>query len=246
MTTLVVGATGKTGRSLVQQLLDRNHKVRMIVRTADKLSPAISEHPNTSVFQASILDLTDAQLAERAEGCEAIVSCLGHVMSFSGIFGSPRKLCTDAVHRLCEAIEKNNPQQPVKFILMSTVAVPNPDLDEKRPWHERLLLRLLHYTLPPHSDNESAAAYLHRAVGKQNKYIAWCSVRPDALIDADISPYEITPSPITGIVSGRPTARSNVAHFMAALIEDAALWNAWQFTMPVIMGPAATSPAPGA
>ena len=34
MTTLVVGATGKTGRSLVEQLLGKSHKVHVIVRSS--------------------------------------------------------------------------------------------------------------------------------------------------------------------------------------------------------------------
>jgi len=34
-----------------------------------------------------------------------VASCLGHVMSFKGIFGEPKKLCTHATRRLCNAIE---------------------------------------------------------------------------------------------------------------------------------------------
>ena len=93
----------------------------------------------------------------------------------------------------------------------------------------------MRYALPPQRDNETAAKYLHDVIGKENKRIEWCSVRPDSLIDAEVSPYDITESPITGILSGRPTARSNVAHLMAELIENEELWSAWKFRMPVIM-----------
>jgi hypothetical protein len=72
-------------------------------------------------------------------------------------------------------------------------------------------------------------------VGKENKYLEWCIVRPDSLIDADVSQYDTTESPTTGIFSGRPTTRSNVAHFMTKLSEDNALWSKWKFKMPVIM-----------
>ncbi len=96
-------------------------------------------------------------------------------------------------------------------------------------------LTLLRHTIPPHRDNETAAEYLYRNVGNENKYIEWCSVRPDSLIDAQISPYKIIESPTTGIFSGRPTTRSNVAHFMTELIENTELWNTWKFKMPVIM-----------
>ncbi len=53
MTTLVAGATGKTGLPLVEQLLSKDHDVRVIVRSRDRLSAAVLEHPNTTVIEAS-------------------------------------------------------------------------------------------------------------------------------------------------------------------------------------------------
>ena len=234
-TVLVVGASGKTGLRLVEQLLANQHQVRVIVRSTQKLPSGYLESSKLKVTQAAVLDLTDQEMAEQVKHCDAVVSCLGHVMDFNGLFGDPKKLCTDATRRLCRAIEQNNPPHSIKFILMNTVGVRNPDQPEKRTWHERALLTLLRYGLPPHRDNETAAEYLYRDVGKGNKYIEWCSVRPDSLIDAEVSSYDIQESPTTGIFSGRPTARSNVAHFMTTLIENAELWGTWKFKMPVIM-----------
>ena len=222
MNILVVGATGMTGRPLVEQLLGKNHKVRIIVRSSHKLPADILENPNTTAIEASVLDSTDEEMTE-------------HVMDFKGIFGEPKKLCTDATRSLCKALEKDSLPKPTKFILMNTVGVQNPDLEEKRTWFERGLLTLLRHTLPPHRDNETAAEYLHNTVGKENKSIEWCCVRPDSLINAEVSPYDITESPTTGILNGRPTTRSNVAHFMTELIENAELWSTWKFRMPVIM-----------
>ncbi len=76
---------------------------------------------------------------------------------------------------------------------------------------------------------------LHRNVGRENKHIEWCSVRPDSLIDAERSPYDIIESPTTGILTGRPTARSNVGHLMTELIDNTELWAMWKFRMPVVM-----------
>ena len=224
-----------TGRRLVEQLLGKNYKVRIIVRSSHKLPADIVENPNTTTIEASVLDLTDEEVTEHVKDCDAVVSCLGHVMDFKGIFGEPKKLCTDATRNLCNSLEKHSLPKPTKFILMNTVGVQNPDLEEKRNWFERGLLILLHHTLPPHRDNETAAEYLHKTVGKEYKSIEWCCVRPDSLINAEVSPYDITESPTTGIINGRPTARSNVAHFMTDLIENEELWNTWKFRMPVIM-----------
>ena len=107
MTVLVVGATGKTGRLVVEQLLCRNYEVRVIVRSPDSLPSRVLENPNTTVIEASILDLTDDEMAEHVKDTKAVVSCLGHVINFKGMFGSPRQLCTDATRRLCKAIERN-------------------------------------------------------------------------------------------------------------------------------------------
>jgi nucleoside-diphosphate-sugar epimerase len=224
-----------TGQQLVKQLLDRNHEVRVIVRSPDKLSAEVLENPKTTVIVASVLDLTDEELTEHVRNCDAVVSCLGHVMNFKGLIGEPKKLCTVATQRLCTAIENNNPPEPSKFILMNSVGVRNPDLKEKRAWYERGLLTLLRHFLPPHRDNENAAEHLHRNIGTQNKHIEWCIVRPDSLIDAEVSSYDINESPTTGIFSGRPTSRSNVAHFMIELTENAELWHKWSSRMPVIM-----------
>ena len=234
-TILVAGATGNTGRPLVEQLLGLGHTVRVIVRASHRLPTEILKHPKITVLDASILDLADEQMVDFVNGCDAVVSCLGHIMNFKGIFGEPKKLCTDAARRLCNAIEANRPTSPTKFILMSTVGVPNPDLREQRTWFERVVLTLLRWLLPPAKDNETALEYLHTAVGRENKYLEWCSVRPDSLIDADVSQYDITESPVTGIFSGRPTTRANVAHLMTKLVGDNALWSAWKFKMPVIM-----------
>ena len=224
-----------TGRRLVEQLLGKNYKVRIIVRSTHKLPAEVVENPNTTTIESSVLDLTDEEVTEHVKDCDAVVSCLGHVMNFKGIFGEPKKLCTDATRNLCNSLENHSLPKPTKFILMNTVGVKNPDLEEKRNWVERGLLTLLHHTLPPHRDNETAAEYLHKIVGKENKSIEWCCVRPDSLINAEVSPYDISESPTTGIFSGRPTARSNVAHFMANLIENEEIWSTWKFRMPVIM-----------
>lgn len=224
-----------TGGLLVVQLLSRGHDVRVVARRRQRLPAAALNDPKLTVVEASILELSDLELSALVKGCDAVVSCLGHVMNFKGIFAEPKKLCTDAVQRLCAAIEREAPESPAKFILMNTVGVPNPELAEKRTRFDRAFLTLLRHVLPPHRDNETAAEHLFHAIGQDNAHIEWCSVRPDSLINADVSPYEIVASPTTGVFSGAPTTRANVAHFMAELIEADALWEAWKFKAPVIM-----------
>ena len=204
MNILVVGTTGMTGRPLIEQLLGKNYKVLIIVRSSHKLPADIVENPNITTIEASALDLNDEEMTEHVEDCDAVASCLGHLIDFKGIFGGPKKLCTDATRNLCNALEKYSLPKPTKFILMNTVGVQNSDLEEKRTWFERGLPTLLRNTLPPHRDNETVAENLHNTVGKENKSIEWYCVRPDNLIHAEVSPYDITESPTTGILNGRP------------------------------------------
>ena len=104
MDILVVGATGMTGRPLVEQLLGKNYKVRIFVRSSHKLPTDIVGNPNTTTIETSILDLNDEEMTEHVNDFDAVVLCLGHVMDFKGIFGEPNKLCTDTTRNLCNAL----------------------------------------------------------------------------------------------------------------------------------------------
>ena len=122
MTTLVVGASGATGRRLVAQLLDRGQRVRIIVRSPQALPESVKHNANLSVIEASVLDLSASEMAQHASGCTAIASCLGHNLTFKGMFGSPRRLVSEATRRLCDAAKTNKSEKPVKFVLMNTTA----------------------------------------------------------------------------------------------------------------------------
>lgn len=236
MNILIVGASGATGRLLVKQLLDRGHAVKVIVRSSNSLPEAIRQHERLTVIQASLLDLTDAALAEHVQGVDAVASCLGHNLSLRGIYGHPRRLVTDATRRLCSAIKANRPETPVKFVLMNTAGNRNRDLQELIPLAQKVVIRLLRLLLPPHPDNEQAADYLRTQIGRHDEGIAWAVVRPDSLLDEDaVTAYDIYPSPIrSAIFDPGKTSRINVAHFMAELITDDETWQRWQGQMPVI------------
>jgi nucleoside-diphosphate-sugar epimerase len=236
MKILIVGATGATGRLLVEQLLDRGHHVKAVVRSAEKLPEALRNHKNLSVIEASLLDLSDAELAQHVQGCDAVASCLGHNMTLKGIFGRPRKLVIDAARRLCDAVKANRAEKPVKYVLMNTTGNSNRDLNEPTPFGEKIVMGLMRLLVPPQVDNEQAADYLRSQIGQKDTRIEWAAVRPDSLTDeAGVTPYELHPSPIRSpIFDPGHTSRINVAHFMADLITEEAVWQKWHGRMPVI------------
>ncbi|MEQ1827134.1 MAG: NAD(P)H-binding protein, partial [Pirellula sp.] len=125
-TVLLVGGTGRTGQRVLAQLLSRGVKVRAIVRSAQKLPAEAAENPSLTVVEADLLSLGDQELQRHVRGSDAVISCLGHVISIKGVLGPPRDLVTSATTKLCRAIESLQPTKAAKFILMSSVSVNHP------------------------------------------------------------------------------------------------------------------------
>ena len=236
MTTLVVGATGATGRLLVEQLLAREQNVKAIVRTACKLPEEVRNHDRLSLVEGSILDLTDTEIAQHVDGCSAVASCLGHNLTVKGMFGHPRRLVTEATRRLCTAVQSNPASGATKFVLMNTAGNSNRDINEPISLGQKAVMALLRLLLPPHVDNERAADYLRTEIGQNHEAVEWSVVRPDSLTnEQQVSEYELHASPIrSAIFNPGVTSRINVGHFMAGLITDASIWSKWKGKMPVI------------
>ena len=231
-TVLVLGATGNTGFPLVKQLLTRGYSVRVIVRSLDKFSQELLKNPKLKVMNENLLDLNHEQLCQTVKDCGNIVSCLGHTMSLRGIFGEPRALVLEAVKRICIAIKDTDIKVKKKFLLMNTVGNRNPG--ENVTTSEKFVLYLLRYLVPPHYDNEAAAAYLRDEISSENDFVEWVVIRPDSLINDEISPYEVVSSPPRTIFNGLKSTRSNVAHFMCECIENPSTWHRWKGKMPVV------------
>ena len=238
MKVLVAGASGKTGRLLVTQLLERGHHVIAIVRSPNTFRERFSsaETSNLSVIGANILDLPDNELCSHLAECDAMASCLGHNLSLNGIFGPPRKLVTDATKKLCSAAASRKHDKPIRFVLMNTAGNINPNRNERVSLTESFVLWGLRLLVPPLSDNEQAAEYLRTEIGQQHPQIQWVAIRPDSLIDQDtVTNYELHESPIrSAIFNPGKTSRINVAHFMAELLTESDLWRQWKSEMPVI------------
>ncbi|TXG39718.1 NAD(P)-dependent oxidoreductase [Seonamhaeicola maritimus] len=236
MTVLVVGASGTTGSKLVEQLLLQNQKVKVIVRSPEKLPDSWKTNNSLKIIAASILDLSDAEMRTIVSDCDAVASCLGHNINFKGMYGKPRRLVTEAASRLCNAIIANNSNRKTKFVLMNTTGNRNRDLKEPISFAQKCVIGLLRLLLPPHIDNEKAADFLRTQIGQNHDFLEWAAVRPDGLINEDhLTEYEIYQSPTrSAIFNAGKVSRINVAHFMASLITDDNLWAKWKGQMPVI------------
>ena len=236
MTTLVLGATGATGKHLVAQLLARGERVRAVVRSRERVPAELREDERLELIEGTVLEMDDATLDAAVRGCGAVASCLGHNLTRRGIYGHPRRLVTDSVRRVCASLRRVRPSEKVRFVLMNTTGNRNRDLDEPQTLFGRVMLMLLRIFLPPHPDNEQAADYLRVEVGPRDELIEWVAVRPDTLIDEDApSPWSVHPSPTRDpLLNAGKTSRVNVGAFMASLVTEDELWATWKGRMPVL------------
>lgn len=235
-TILVLGGTGRTGRRVVSQLLSRGAHVRAIVRSAARLPTATLGHPRLSVTEAELLALSDEELRQHLTGCDAVVSCLGHTVSFQGVYGPPRDLVAQAVLRIARAAQALHVSPALRLVLMSTVSVNAPSgLDGRRGGFERAVVSALRAALPPARDNQRAADFLCHTIGPTHPLLEWVIVRPDTLIDGEISPYAVHPGLVASLFHPENSTISNVAHFLCMLACEPGAWEEWKGRLPVIV-----------
>ncbi len=232
---LLVGGTGRTGRHVLEQLLGRGIEVCAIVRSPEKLPPAVAEDPALTIVEADLLAMGDDELQACTRGRTAVISCLGHVLDLRGVFGPPRDLVTQASQRLCAAVAAQEPAQPLRFILMSSVSVNDPrGSDTRRGAGQRAGLVAVRGLVPPARDNQRAADFLRARVGTDDPFVEWVVIRPDSLVEGDISEYELHDGIVTSLFAPDHTSMANVAHFMCELATDPSTWETWRGLMPVI------------
>ncbi|KAL3943349.1 MAG: hypothetical protein SGBAC_002590 [Bacillariaceae sp.] len=228
---LVVGATGATGKHVVQMMLDAGHKVIAIVRSKESMLQKLKDKKyddQLTIHEASIMKMKQEDLVEATKGCNFVVSCLGHNITFKGMYVQDHKLCTDAAKRLTEAMPSS-----CKFILMGTDAVADSRVDPPRTILERLVIFMLRYLLPPQADNEGVVAYL---LGDTS--FEWVNVRPTTLTTEEEANGKYTVAETTAnapVFGDQTVSRNNVAHFMVVLMTKKDTYTKYLHKMPVVV-----------
>jgi putative NADH-flavin reductase len=235
MKVLVLGATGSTGSLVVQHIIKREFQTKIVVRDIEKVPADIRNNKLVECIVGNVIEFDKYKNIALVKDCDAVISCLGHNITFKGILGKPRLLVADSIKNICDAINESK-EDKVKLILMNTTANRNKKIKEKYSFKDRIIISLLSFIVPPQNDNEKAAEYLSYTIGDYNKKIDWIAVRPDTLInDEKVSKYELHESPKQSpVFNAGKTSRINVAYFMVELLSDEVLWNKWKYKMPVI------------
>lgn len=97
MKILIIGATGGTGRVIVEQALENRHAVTAFVRNPAKMSIA---HEQLTVVKGNVLDYDSVD--HTVQGHDAVVSALGHKQFFL-----KNTIMSDGIKNIIHAMDKH-------------------------------------------------------------------------------------------------------------------------------------------
>ena len=110
MNLLIIGATGGTGRALVEQALAQGHTVTAFVRNPEKVK---TSHERLSIARGDVLDPESVESAVR--GKDAVLSALGHKRWFI-----KTSILSDGTKNVIAAMEKHGVK---RFVCETTLGI---------------------------------------------------------------------------------------------------------------------------
>ncbi|EXJ66426.1 uncharacterized protein A1O5_10578 [Cladophialophora psammophila CBS 110553] len=184
-TIAILGATGKTGREVLQRLLPlQDVNIRIYVRSATKLVdlfPSLPSHPRVSIFQGPLGDVEN--MCKCLNGAERVVFTLGENDNRPGV-----SVIEDGARTVIAALEalrgdKQDWQRPRVLLLSS--ATWNPTLAAVRPAviHWAIKTAFVH----PYADLRRGQAVFLAA----SPLVSVVLVQPNGLIEDEPSGHEI-------------------------------------------------------
>jgi putative NADH-flavin reductase len=160
MKLFVMGATGGTGREIVQQALERGHHVTAFVRSPETVSLT---HERLTVIKGNAID--ENQLSEAMQNHDAVLSALGprEVFKPSSLLHDSALATTGAMHR-----------SGVKRLVVLSAAAHFPGIPN----------RIVSFILRNHMRDSLA---MEKVV--QNSGLAWTIARPPRLTQEQYTTY---------------------------------------------------------
>lgn len=197
MNLALLGGTGRTGRLLIDQALERGHTLSVLARDPERVH---RQHPRLSVVPG---DARDADgYAELLQGADAVLSALGPVK------GGTNDVMTLAARHLTAAQAQLGVP---RLVTLTGAGVPHPG-DTPKPI-DHVIRTLLRLTQPAVLADAAAHADLIRA-----STLDWTIVRVPRLTDGAASAVRAGP---VGTI--RPfITRASAAQFMLDALEDPA------------------------
>ncbi len=195
---LIIGATGGTGRQLVEQALNRGYQVTALVRNPSKLCV---EHPQLTVISGDVLDYES--VAAAVLGQDAVLSALGHKRFFY-----PTRILSDGTRNILKAMEAGGVR---RFVCETALGTGD------TAWRMGLLYTLIviPLVLPFYFYDKTRQEHL---IAKSN--LDWVIVRPGALTNGVKRGTCRHGFNIGGYIKTVRISRADVADFMLDQLES--------------------------
>lgn len=188
------GATGGTGRQIVQQGLDAGHAIQALVRDPARL-PVV--HENLTVIQGNVLDRD--KVLETVQGSEAVIISLGSTAN------NPDYIVSQGTAVILDAMQALGVS---RVIAVTSIGVG--DSVNQVPFAFKMLMKTV--LRKPMEDKERQEALIKASD------LAWTIVRPGGLTDGPATGrYSAGLDP--AITAGQ-ISRADVAAFVLAQLSD--------------------------
>lgn len=202
MKLLILGASGRTGKFILEQALARGHQVVALARNPDSLAA----QANLTIIKGTPTDANDLAIA--AAGCEAILVALNNPRSSDAPWAKPltkEKILTKVAQNIIALGEK-------RVVFLSAAGVG--DSFDTAPWIMRFLIQRtnLGYAYADHNSVEQA----FRASNA-----SWTLVRAMGLSNSE-KEKKLIVGTATDPKPGMMIRRSTVASFMLDCAETGA------------------------
>ena len=205
MKILILGATGRTGRLIVEEALKQGHDLNVLVRDKNKIS---FSSKSIKVYQGTPTRQTD--LAAAMQGCDLIISALGIVRASDAPWSkliSPKNFISESIKNVIAEADQQN--------LKRLITVSAWGVGETKKEIPCWLRWLINYTNlgPVYEEHEKEEKLL------ANSSLNWTAVRPVALNDSKkIKTLKVSfnnfPKPSLQI------SRQSVAKFMVDIVKS--------------------------
>ncbi|KAF2198583.1 NAD(P)-binding protein [Delitschia confertaspora ATCC 74209] len=217
MQVLVIGGTGRTGRLVIDELLQRGHTVSTLARNPG----AIEAKPGLTVIQGTPLKIDNIRTAFQQHTPNAVIVTLNARRATDSPFAaniSPPRFMADSVANTCKVMREHNVR---KIVVMQAFGV-----GETWP-NMSYMLRLL--------VKKSNMCYQfddHNLVAEEIKTagVVYVLPRPNILKDGEAEEVREWPNHGKGVPMMGKISKKSVAKFLV----DAAEMDKWNNSAPVL------------
>lgn len=197
------GASGKTGKVLIQQALELGYKVKGYVRRKESIQLT---HENLQIIEGQLHDLDSIKKA--ISGSDICISTLG--------CGSLSKRNPEVCKGIENIVAAMKSEGTKKMIYMSSLGAGESKKYMPQPVRFLICDLVLRVPLADHNQNETFI---------RNSGIEYTLVRPGGLTDVDITGIYKASDEFVTIKGKAQISRANVAHFILKEVKDNAYNN---------------------